>query len=104
MCRQTLYANLGKKWTPYENTRSGEKSGVTEYVGGSDHVTSEVKHALKNITNVFRLPFQPIISRQVQAFDHIATSPFTELGLGLGVGENFHASAHTGVFKGFHCV
>lgn len=85
----------GQKWSPYENT-DDKKKGVTDYAGGSDYVSNEVKRALRKILFVFRLPAYPILCRQRKAFDHLVKSPFTDHGLGLGVGENFFASSHTG--------
>ena len=87
--------HLGQKWSPYEN-KSGGKSGVTNYAGGRDRETLQLKRALTNILEVFKVPAYQIFPRQKKAFDHLAKSPFTDVGLGLGVGENFCASSHTG--------
>ena len=105
-CNETVVQNncsIGQKWSPYENEEDG-KRGVTDYAGGSDYVHTEVKRALRKILKVFQLPAYPILCRQRKAFDHLAKSPFTDHGLGLGVGENFFASSHTGCFICLFCI
>lgn len=85
---------LGDKWSPYSAV-----DGVTEYVGGTQTMKTDLRKSAAKIVSVFRLPMADLCHRQQKMLNQLQSSKFASLGLALAVGKNFCSSSHTGKNK-----
>ena len=86
---------VGKKFTTFENPKSGPKKGATPYAGTNTDVENAIYKGIQQAAEVFRVPCGDLYLRQRNIIRcSMLANPLCDIGFACAIGKNLYSSEH----------